>query len=96
MYKITAIQSKDALVGNDGTATEYFQNIYQYLVKIVNKLSYYISPVPTTVAKLPTAGKVGRRCFVTDATATSFATIVAGSGANAVPVYDDGANWRIG
>jgi hypothetical protein len=42
-----------------------------------------------------TAGK-GARSFVNDATATTFASVVAGGGANAVPVYSDGTNWRIG
>lgn len=52
---------------------------------------------PTTnVAGLPTAGTAGRRAFVTDATVTTFASVVAGTGGNGVPVYDDGTNWRIG
>lgn len=50
----------------------------------------------TTVASLPAAGTKGRRSFVTDANATTFASVVAGGGANNVPVYDDGTNWRIG
>lgn len=49
-----------------------------------------------TVATLPAAGTAGRRAFVTNANATTFASIVAGGGANGVPVYDDGTNWRIG
>lgn len=49
----------------------------------------------TTVASLP-AGTAGQTSFVTDATATTFASIVAGGGANGVPVYSDGTNWRIG
>lgn len=51
-----------------------------------------------TVAQLPaaaTAGK-GARTFVTDATATTFASTVAGGGANNVPVVSDGTNWIIG
>jgi hypothetical protein len=48
------------------------------------------------VASLPAAGSQGRRSFVTDANATTFASIVAGGGANIVPVFDDGTNWRIG
>lgn len=53
---------------------------------------------PTTVAQLPSAATAGAgaRSFVTDANATTFASIVAGSGANGVPVYSDGTNWRIG
>lgn len=49
-----------------------------------------------TVAGLPSAGTANRRAFVTDANATTFASIVAGGGSNNVPVYDDGTNWRIG
>lgn len=48
-----------------------------------------------TVAGLPT-GAAGMRAFVTDANATTFASVVAGGGANGVPVYHDGTNWRIG
>jgi hypothetical protein len=53
---------------------------------------------PTTVASLPAAAAAnkGASTFVTDATATTFASIVAGGGANNVPVYSDGTNWRIG
>jgi hypothetical protein len=49
-----------------------------------------------TVSQLPAAGNRSANNFVTDATATTFGTIVAGGGANKVPVYDDGAAWRIG
>ncbi len=51
-----------------------------------------------TVAQLPAASsvKAGTRGFVSDANATTFASIVAGGGANTVPVYSDGMNWRIG
>jgi len=51
---------------------------------------------PSTVSALPAAGTIGRRAFVSDATATTFASIVAGGGANKITVYDDGTNWRIG
>ena len=51
-----------------------------------------------TVATLPAAATAGAgaRAFVSDANATTFASIVAGGGANNVPVYSDGTNWRIG
>jgi hypothetical protein len=52
-----------------------------------------------TVATLPAAGNKNARLFVTDATQTLTAgigTVVAGGGANNVPVIDDGTNWRIG
>ena len=37
----------------------------------------------------------GDRAFVTDADATTFASIVAGGGANVVPVFYNGTNWII-
>ena len=50
-----------------------------------------------TVAELPPASvNIASKYQVTDATATTFASIVAGSGANIVPVYSDGTNWLIG
>ena len=53
---------------------------------------------PVTVATLPSAATAGAgsRHFVTDSNATTFAAVVAGGGANGVPVYSDGTNWRIG
>jgi hypothetical protein len=53
---------------------------------------------PLTVAQLPSVAVAGEGAvaFVTDATATTFASVVAGGGANNVPVYCDGSNWRIG
>lgn len=48
-----------------------------------------------TVATLPTVGTAGRRAYVTDANATTFASTVAGGGSNVVPVFDNGTNWII-
>jgi hypothetical protein len=48
-----------------------------------------------TVATLPAAA-AGTKAFVTDATVTTFASVVTGGGGNGVPVYSDGTNWRIG
>lgn len=58
-------------------------------------VSSYIMVQPCLVSDLP-AGVAGARAFVTNATATTFASVVAGGGANSVPVYHDGTNWRIG
>lgn len=51
-----------------------------------------------TVAGLPVAaaGNKGQRRHVTDANATTFASTVAGGGANIVPVFSNGTNWIIG
>ena len=62
-------------------------------------LRLHLSPV--TVASLPTAASAGSGAcaFVSDANATMTAgigAVVAGGGANAVPVYSDGSSWRIG
>ena len=56
---------------------------------------------PKTVANLPSASTAGAgaRAFVTDSNQTTTAgigTTVAGGGANNVPVYSDGTNWKIG
>jgi hypothetical protein len=47
---------------------------------------------------LPSASTVGvgARAFVSDATATTYASAYTGSGSNKVPVYSDGTVWRIG
>jgi hypothetical protein len=51
----------------------------------------------SAVSALPTQPyRAGARRFANDASATTFASIVAGGGANFVPVYSDGTNWRIG
>lgn len=50
-----------------------------------------------TVANLQGASSAkGARTYVTDATSTTFASIVAGGGGNTVPIFSDGSNWRIG
>jgi len=61
-------------------------------------ISNYFSQTPVTVTSLTAAATAGAgaRAFVSDANATTFASIVAGSGSNNVPVYSDGTNWRIG
>lgn len=51
-----------------------------------------------TVATLPAAATAirGARAMVTDANAATFNSTVAGGGANIVPVFCDGTNWKIG
>lgn len=50
-----------------------------------------------TVTNLPAASLfAGARALVVDANATTFASVVAGGGANIVPVYSTGSNWVIG
>jgi hypothetical protein len=58
----------------------------------------YVKSASTVVASLPAAATAGAgaRYFVTDANATTFLSIVAGGGANKVPVVSNGTNWVIG
>ncbi len=60
--------------------------------------SSYLKVTPCLVAALPSAATsgAGTRAFVTDATATTFASTVAGGGANNVPVFSNGTDWKIG
>ena len=60
--------------------------------------SLLASPLTVTqLNALPAGVKVeGARGFCTDATLTTFASTVVGGGANNVPVYHDGTDWKIG
>jgi hypothetical protein len=60
-----------------------------------------VRTVPVAVASLPAVATVGAgaRAMVTNSSVVAignFGAIVAAGGANAVPVFCDGANWRIG
>ncbi len=48
-----------------------------------------------TVTSLP-AGVLGLRVVVTDATLTTFISVVTGGGSNIVPAFYTGAAWHIG
>ena len=76
----------------------YFNQIDNILGQLSSSSGYIPAPTIYTVATLPSAAiaGVGARAFVSDATATTFASTVAGTGANKVPVYSDGTNWKIG
>jgi len=77
-----------------------FGTLLQGTVEIGGALAATNLPVifrPYTVATLPPAATwVNSRCFVSDANATTFNSIVAAGGTNKVPVFSDGTNWRIG
>jgi hypothetical protein len=56
-----------------------------------------VEPLTFTVGTLPAAASsANQRYLVTDANASTFNSIVAGGGANIVPVFSTGAAWRIG
>ena len=76
----------------------YFNQVDNILGQFSSGSEYIPALTVYTVATLPSAATagVGARAFVSDATATTFASTVAGTGANKVPVYSDGTNWKIG
>jgi len=83
-----------------GTYGKRYYDDQGVLKRTVEGLDMYGSghSAPVAVTSLPAAATAGAgaRSMVTDATVTTFASIVAGGGANAVPVFSDGTNWRIG
>jgi hypothetical protein len=86
------------------TPSKDFYNWVRSLYDTVRDLDARVGSLEDTVEQLTTpiavgalpAPVAGARAFVNDANATTFASIVASGGANLVPVYSDGANWRIG
>jgi len=76
----------------------YFVRLQSILGQLETEGSIIPPTTVYTVATLPSAvtSGVGARAFVSDANATTFASTVASGGANKVPVYSDGANWKIG
>ena len=82
---------------NNGTAGAYRDLKLRNLIAGGGNGSYVQTPSMTvaSLAAAATAG-AGARAFVTDATATTFLSTVAGGGSNKVPVVSDGTNWLIG
>lgn len=86
-----AVSDKPPVVARDAKLGEWGN-----AVRIAINWLLGAAPYPAClVSELPTAS-AGARGFVTDANATTFASIVAGGGSNGVPVYHDGTNWRVG
>ena len=90
-------------MADDGNNRAILQNAVQALTGIWNVLQNSvlfgqtsITVGVSTVSGLPTDATQGDRRTVTDANATTFASVVAGGGSNIVPVYWDGTDWRIG
>lgn len=57
-----------------------------------------VKTTPVTYDQLPTAtiAGAGTRAFITDSSTATFGATVAAGGANIVPVYSDGTNWKVG
>lgn len=82
----------------DNVLRLYFNRIQGILGQLSTDSGILPALTVYTVSTLPSAitSSVGARAFVSDATATTFASTVAGGGVNKVPVYSDGTNWKIG
>jgi hypothetical protein len=81
-----------------GLVTRDWYTFLKTVVDRLNALIVLMGSGSTVVSGLPSAATAGAgaRAFVTDATATTFLSTVAGGGSNKVPVVSDGANWLIG
>jgi hypothetical protein len=90
-----AASTDGGLIGysNNTQVIRYRNDISQW-----DFLANTIKTTGKTVSALPSAATAGAgaRAFVTDASATTLGSTVAGGGSNAVPVYSDGTNWKIG
>lgn len=65
---------------------------YAHIVMFTNRT------VGVTFASLPSATSVsvGGRAMITNGAAATFNTTAAGGGANVVPVFSDGTQWKVG
>lgn len=76
--------------------TQFSASLNAWTAQDAGAVNYLLgSARVTTVAGLGTP-TLGLRAIVTDATATTFASNVAGGSTNTVPVYADGTHWKIG
>ncbi len=104
LNEMTAPQSGDLLpvwsTGNGSTRKLSFGNLALWIAGAISNMTVagYVKVPAVTVANLPSASVAGAgsRATVSDANATTFNSVVAGGGANILPVFSDGTNWRIG
>jgi hypothetical protein len=56
-----------------------------------------VQTTPIAYAQLPNpVGITGTRAFITDGSTSTFNATVTGGGANKVPIFSDGTNWKVG
>ena len=87
----TPVANIAALSGNLDGGGFNVSNVANVTVTIVKTTAVTFSQLPAAA----TAG-AGSRAFVTDANTAVFGTDITGGASNAVPVYSDGTNWRVG
>jgi hypothetical protein len=74
----------------------YFNQLNGTLNSLVTPV--VLSTTVYTVATLPSAvtATAGARAFVSDSSVTTFNATVVGGGANTVPVFSNGTDWKVG
>jgi len=80
----------------DGDATVVRATLDQYGIFNAPILATTLYSAAGTAIPSATSSGRGARAFVSDATVATFATAYTSGGSNMVPVYSDGAIWRIG
>jgi hypothetical protein len=103
----TVVLPNTTTIGSvSSTELSYIDGVTSSIQSQLNAKAAVSSPSFTGYPKLPiytaagivsavTAG-AGAKAFVSDADATTFHSVVVAGGANFVPVFSDGTNWRIG
>lgn len=91
-------QSQPLVVENRATRVwwEYLFHLDDRVRKLIRAFYAALGDGAVTVASLPATADVGAQRIVTDANSTTFNATVAGGGANVVPVFWNGTNWKIG
>lgn len=91
--------AREPIAGPQGMMNpSWYRFLFQFFGAFQKLANATNDPTLYTVGTLPSASSQGAgvRLFVTDATATTFASVPIGGGVNGVPVYSDGNSWRIG
>jgi hypothetical protein len=69
----------------------YFATIDNFVAQLNIQTTYLVADLPSAAD----AG-VGARAFVTDSSVATFGSTVVGGGSSKVPIYSDGAAWKVG
>lgn len=94
-------QNGDARKAAMSVVRDYIVSDLQNGFSVTLTASSYLKATSMLVANLPAAATAGAGAHATVTNATQTLTagigaVVAGGGANVVPVFSDGTNWRIG
>jgi hypothetical protein len=95
----TAVINGDIIVTSDASQTLTNKTLTGPITDAIKTGGVGTSTVALVALAYPAATSKGFRTVVVDATqalTAGIGAVVAGGGANCVPVYSDGTNWRIG